>query len=365
MAYLRKIKGRYFAYFTDRSRRPKQKSIALGTSLKSAAVLKYNDLQRRFADPHDPFDPWLPDTPPQDLTIAEAVDQFLVSRDHLRHATQVTYAEVLGAMQRALPPNLMLSDLGAAHLQRFISDPALSRATQRRRFTHARVFCRWVVMKGFLMANPLDKVRQPKREKKSVVFLAGQDLERLLKAMDYHEETRRGQPGRRPDVGWLRDMVRFAVCTGMRRSELLNLRWSDVDLEHGFIIVRNREDFQTKSGHERSIPLAGDAVEVLRRLDTERTDTLDGPVFLDAGGLPIKPVRVSKRFKDFVRLAKLDERIHFHSLRHTTGSWLAMQGVPLRVIQAILGHASITTTEMYSHLLPETMQLAMQQTFGK
>ena len=86
---------------------------------------------------------------------------------------------------------------------------------------------------------------------------------------------------------------------------------------------------------------------------------------MDREGLPVKPDRVSKRFKFFARLAKLDERLHFHSLRHTTGSWLVMKGVPLRVIQAILGHASITTTEIYSHLLPDTMQAAVQATFGE
>jgi site-specific recombinase XerD len=88
-------------------------------------------------------------------------------------------------------------------------------------------------------------------------------------------------------------------------------------------------------------------------------------VFIDRRGLPVKPGRVSKRFRTFADLAKLDERLHFHSLRHTTGSWLAMQGVPLRVIQAILGHSTVTVTETYSHLMPETMQVAVQQVFGK
>ena len=69
--------------------------------------------------------------------------------------------------------------------------------------------------------------------------------------------------------------------------------------------------------------------------------------------------------RHFADLAKLDSRVNFHSLRHTTASWLAMQGVSLRIIQAILGHQSITTTEIYAHLMPEAMQAAMEQVFGK
>jgi site-specific recombinase XerD len=71
------------------------------------------------------------------------------------------------------------------------------------------------------------------------------------------------------------------------------------------------------------------------------------------------------RFKDMARKADLDERIHFHSLRQTTGSWLAMKGLPMKVIQEILGHLSLSVTEKYSHLAPETLDAAMDETFGE
>jgi integrase/recombinase XerD len=87
-------------------------------------------------------------------------------------------------------------------------------------------------------------------------------------------------------------------------------------------------------------------------------------VFISRKGKPLRPDRVTKRFKDMARVAGLDERISFHNLRHTCGSWLAMQGVPMRVIQKILGHSSVSVTEIYSHLTPETLDAAMQETFG-
>ena len=366
MAFLRKIKGRYYVYFTDNLRQPKQKSVALGTGLKSAAILKKNELERRFADPDDPYDPWFGDVTPRHLSFKQAEDLFLESRGHLRPKTVEAYAEVLRNLRRRLPPKLMLAHLKPNHLREYVLlDTTVTVATRRKRFTHLRAFLRWAVKMGLISRNPLDKVQQPKAEKKAATFLTAEDIERLLLAIDYHEENRRSAAGKVPDVGWLRDIIQVGVCTGLRRSELVNLRWSDVDLVNNFIVVRNSEGFKTKSGHERRVPVAGPALEVLQRLRSGRADDLDGPVFVDRDGLPVKPDRVSKRFKFFARLAKLDERLHFHSLRHTTGSWLAMKGVPLRVIQAILGHASITTTEIYSHLLPDTMQAAVQQTFGR
>ena len=62
--------------------------------------------------------------------------------------------------------------------------------------------------------------------------------------------------------------------------------------------------------------------------------------------------------------AELDDRLHFHSLRHTAGSWLSMRGVPIQQIRSILGHSTSRVTERYSHLAPETLDRAMEETFG-
>ena len=139
-------------------------------------------------------------------------------------------------------------------------------------------------------------------------------------------------------------MIQVAVATGLRRGELVALKWADVNLENRSIHVRHRGDFRTKGNAERRVPIRGDAEEALvqmHELDISR------PVFIDREGEPIRLGRVTIRFKDMARKADLDERIHFHSLRHTTGSWLSMRGVK------------------YSHLAPETLDRAMEETFGE
>lgn len=142
-------------------------------------------------------------------------------------------------------------------------------------------------------------------------------------------ETTTDATGRTSDLEWLEDVIRFAVATGLRPGELVALRSQDVHLGDRRLHVRYREDFTTKNSRERRAPLRPGELDVLRRMDAEREDDLDGLVFTDQRDLPIKPDRMTKAFKRLARKAGLDERIHFHSLRRTTGSWLAMKGVPM------------------------------------
>lgn len=368
MASLRKISGNYYAYFYDKNRSPQRKSVPLQVSLKSAAQKRLKYLEEQWAK--GTFDPWADDPfghAENQMTVTNAVEQFLESKSHLRSRTLDTYRQQLEAWtDNHTPPGLRLLDVDADHLKPYVWQSDISTASKGKRYRHLRAFLNWAAEAGYLSSRPLDDVEKPKKEKKSAAFLATDELERLLTCIDVHHKQTENAVGERPDVQWLKDIIRVAVCTGLRRGELVRLRWTEVDLTQRLLTVRSRDGEKTKSGHERQLPLRGDALDVLRRRHTERDDGLDGPVFTDRRGLPIKPDRATKRFKFFVRKAKLKgrERLRFHSLRHTCGSWLAMKGVPMRVIQAILGHSSVSVTERYSHLQPEVMGAAMEEAFG-
>ncbi len=364
MASMRKINGKYYARFYDKRRTPKRKTYPLRTTRKDVARRRLHEKERAFE--RGAFDPWNPDAGPEHLSLAEARARFLEAKSHLRPATLKAYRIALDGLAESAPPGVMLRNALPKHVRSYVMEPDKANATRRHRHRHLKAFFNWCLKRGLMEKSPLSDVPKPKKEKKTPAFLSTRDLERLLLAIDAHEEISRDALGKKPDVGWLRDMIRVAVCTGLRRGEAVRLRWQDVDLSSGLLHVRNRDGERTKSGHERTLPLAGDALEVLQRLQAERTDELDGPVFIDGRGVPVKAGRLSHRFKFFVRKAKLPgrERLHFHSLRHTCGSWLAMQGVPMRVIQGILGHSSTSVTEVYAHLQPEVMTKAMQETFG-
>lgn len=238
-------------------------------------------------------------------------------------------------------------------------------ATKCKWYRHVRAWANWCEEQGLTDGSPISDLPKPQKEGKEAAWIKPEDVDRLYIAIEHHMETTQDAVGRMRDLQWLRDMNIVTVGTGLRRGELIALRWAEVDLDDGSIRVRHRDDFSTKGNRECWIPVVGDTLNTLRRMDAEREGTLDGPVFTDRDGKPVKPDRATKRFKDMARLAGLDERVHFHSLRHTTGSWLAMKGVPMRVIQSILGHSSVNVTERYSRLAPETLTAAMEETFGQ
>lgn len=148
---------------------------------------------------------------------------------------------------------------------------------------------------------------------------------------------------------WLKDIVLFAVLTGMRRGEILNLRWQDVDLERRIIFVQSSQTFRTKFGKRRTVPMSDPAYDLIDKLQKGTSDyvfTLNGAKIFDGW--------VSHKFKQYVRKANLDDtKLHFHSLRHTFASWLVQDGVSLYEVKKLLGHSDIKTTETYSHLQPE------------
>lgn len=165
----------------------------------------------------------------------------------------------------------------------------------------------------------------------------------------------------------MKEVIRVAVGTGLRRGGLLNLQWGDVDVGAGRLVVRNREDFTAKNGNERTVPLRGDGLDALREEYERRDPDPSAHVVVDGDSLPVKPDRVSKRFKFFVRKAKLSGRegISFHTLRHSCASWLIQQGVPLPVVSEILGHSTTQITDqIYAHVSDDAVTEAMDNVFG-
>lgn len=376
MASLRKHKGRYSARFYDKSRSPQRKEVALCTSRKSVAEPKLRRLEEAYA--RGDYNPWKGGWLVENETVPDALDRFMEAkeRDGLQESTLDGYEYKLKNFVGHTPTGAMVRDVQPDHVHSYIharvnegqaneSEP--SNATKRSRYRHVRAFFSWAVENELVDESPVDDVSKPRKEEKEKAFLKPDDIKRILCAVDAHREMREGEPGPTPRDTWLKEMIRVAVGTGLRRGELLNLRWGDLDLESGRLVVRNRDGFTAKNGRERTVPLRGDALETLRKMNKARSPLDEEPVFVDADGDVPKPDRVSKRFKFYVRKAKLSRRkdLSFHSCRHTTGSWLSIQGVPLRVISEILGHSSTQVTEMYSHLSPDVMDRAMEETFGE
>jgi integrase len=187
---------------------------------------------------------------------------------------------------------------------------------------------------GELNQNPAAGARLPKLPAGKTRYLTPGELKAALESA--------------PE--WLRAPMAFAACTGVRRGEMLSLRWMDVDMGHKRLYLR-----ETKNGALRILPIPEFALTVLRSLPEGATgDT----VF--AGVDPAKLSVYTKRV--FKRMGIPDAS--FHTLRHTAASWLVMEGVDLYAVGQILGHKTPRMTQRYAHLSPEYMAGAVGKLDG-
>jgi integrase len=203
---------------------------------------------------------------------------------------------------------------------------------------------------GWCETNPCRSVRRPRvRESSEIRFLNQQELEALIASVDVSAE---------PFGSTDRAIFLTAAMNGMRQGELLALRWRDVDWEAKRIRVRRnytRGHWSTpksRSG-ERAVPLAVKVeVELRKHLQRSRFSGEDDLVFanpLSGEVLPHSPL--VRRFKKALKAAGV-RQIRFHDLRHTFGTRIAASGVPMRVLQAWMGHRDYRTTLIYADYEP-------------
>jgi integrase len=183
---------------------------------------------------------------------------------------------------------------------------------------------------GWLEDSPLQKVKKPKESRGRVRFLDDDERARFLDAC------------KKSSNAWLYKCVILALSTGMRQGELMGLKWQDVNLKDGYLILH-----ETKNGERRRIPLAGHGLKLLhehaklRRLDTD----LLFPGIIHK----TRPIDLRKPFETALKTAAITD-FHWHDLRHCCASYLAMNGASLAEIAEILGHKTLAMVKRYAHL---------------
>ena len=177
--------------------------------------------------------------------------------------------------------------------------------------------------------------RKPNAEYRSREHLTEREVERLIEAMKGNRWGHRDAT-----------MVLIAFRHGLRASELVDLRWDQVDLEHALLHVR-----KLKNGSPATHPLTGKELRALRRLQREQ-DTKSPFVFTSERGTPFTKRGFQAMVERAGEAAGFDMKIHPHMLRHACGFKLANDGVDTRTIQAYLGHKSIQHTVRYTELAP-------------
>jgi integrase/recombinase XerD len=202
-----------------------------------------------------------------------------------------------------------------------------------------RIFFRFLLARNLLPKNPAENLPLPRIESYLPETLNALEVERLLESVQL------------TDPRGLRDraMLELLYASGLRVSELCNVRLENLNLDEGMIRVTG------KGNKTRLVPVGGKACEALHRyLETERP-TLVSPrsgaeVFLSVRGRKLTPQRIWQLLKQYAARAGLDTNVYPHLLRHSFATHLLGGGADLRIIQELLGHANISTTQIYTHV---------------
>ncbi len=226
----------------------------------------------------------------------------------------------------------------------FAETTALSKRSQARVLSSLHSFYKWMIMEGEMTDNPSDAIEAPKLGKYLPAVLSVEEVDRLIAAVDLDSAF-----GKRD-----RAMLETLYGLGLRVSELISLRISSIWTEQGFVSVIGKGDKQ------RLVPLGGMARDAIRdylevrgpAADRESSDIL----FLNRFGRALTRIAVFKMIKAYAVKAGISKEISPHTLRHSFATHLIENGADLRAVQEMLGHESILTTEIYTHIDSSTWQ---------
>ena len=229
----------------------------------------------------------------------------------------------------------------SSDLREFISEMAeagYARSTIARRLATLRSFFKFCQREGLVDENPAKPLRNPRKHRQLPHFLSTVEIGRLLDAPDLSDQL-----GIRD-----RAMLETIYSGGLRVSELVGLNYSDLQLDEGLIRVRG------KGKKERFSPLGSYAVEALdswlTRSNQKRRPKPESAVFTNRFGNRITTRSVRRMLEKYIKLTGLDQRTSPHTLRHSFATHLLDRGADIRSVQELLGHKSLVTTQIYTHL---------------
>ena len=310
------------------------------------------------------------DAPPGKITVSEYLNRWLddYARPNTAPKTHMRYEEVIRLHLVPVLGSIPLAKLRPLHIQEAYRR-ALAKGLSPRTVLHCHRVLREALkhaLKWQLIArNPADAAEPPRFERREIKALPPEDLRRILTAAD---DTPYGT------------LVHLAATTGLRRGELLGLRWQDVDLETGMIHVRQTAQrlpgqgitFRPPKTHRSSRPVSI-SPSTVERLRQHRRGQLEermalGPDYEDHDlvlatplGMPNDPGNLRRAWGRIVKAAGVDS-MRFHDLRHAHATLLLQQGVHPKVVSERLGHAGVAITlDTYSHVLPGLQEEAAEK----
>jgi len=221
----------------------------------------------------------------------------------------------------------------------YLIEQGIAKASIVRKLSAIRSFYRYLIREEILPASPLEKATSPKLDKRLPSFLTVEEMERLLKAADLSKPI-----GQRD-----RALLEMLYASGLRVSELAGLNLEQVNLNTNEIRVWG------KGSKERVVLMGKPAATALSAYLSQGRPELLGKrrssaLFINRDGGRLSQRSIQRMLEKYARVAGIDKRVHPHTLRHTFATHLLDGGADLRVVQELLGHAKLASTQIYTHV---------------
>ena len=222
----------------------------------------------------------------------------------------------------------------------FLHEEGITARSQSRALSTLRSLYKYLLLEDWIQTDPTELLESPKIGRQLPDVLSEDDIDRIIAAIDLSK----------PEGERNRAMLEVLYGCGLRVSELINLQISNLRLKEGFVIVTG------KGNKQRLVPINEqaikflkiykDQVRVLQPIKGEHQDIL----FLNRRGAKLSRVMIFTIIKNLTEKAGIKKKVSPHTFRHSFASHMVNRGANLRVVQEMLGHESITTTEIYTHL---------------
>jgi len=252
------------------------------------------------------------------------------------------YGVDLEAFERSIG-DLPIDKMTFLHFRRFLADLKARRfqkVTVARKVSSLRSFFKFLCREGYLTHNPVSVLRSPKLDRKLPSVLEVEEVERLLES---HDGSANG----------LRDhaILETIYSVGLRVSEVVGLNLDDIDFISGIVKVYG------KGKKERLCPIGEKALQAIRRYLDHRPNVRDGKaLFLNRRGRRLTARSVRRVLDKALQRASLNRHVSPHALRHSFATHLLDRGADLRSVQELLGHQSLSTTQIYTHVSAERLK---------
>jgi integrase/recombinase XerC len=232
----------------------------------------------------------------------------------------------------------------------FLGEQHYSAATMARKIATLRSFYKWAERRGLATSNPMTLIRTPRQGKRLPKAITVEQVEKLL-----------ATPGEADTLGRRdRAMLETLYSTGLRVSELVGLNFRDLDLATETLHIRG------KGRKDRVVPLGSHAIQSIARYlecakadpqfaDAWKNEAGTQPLFLNKHGGRLSSRSVRRKLDKYLKMAGLDPTISPHTLRHSFATHLLDNGADLRSVQELLGHQSLSTTQVYTHLTTQRL----------